>query len=666
MKKLVISAILVLACWLAWSKTMEQSAGPKQFDAAACQNSSGLDLGLTNYGVIGPELLIPSGGTTNYLYTGSLWIGGKKYRRNAAGHQLFWLAQHPSPDSSGVIAIGDPGWNINLKPVVDTLTSVGFDGDLDLYELLPAYNPLISNASSIQDLYSEYNTQDVVLKSIQSYPSPLPFAFPDPIGTYCFSIPQPVTGNEPGFETCSAYYYDKCPFGVPGDRDWGTSSAANLNVPLGLAIEQKSFAWPLQNYEKMVVFRYDIHNTSTVDTLFDVSVGYYLDSDVGPVGASEVAADDVSGYVMGDGYEFAYTQDADLDGGLAPYLVGCKFYTPVYDLYHACWTWQVGNGPDDSSPLGFPTCSHLTKNEKYWLLTNRNPVPGNPTVYQSLRGGPNGTLPEYLQTNPNDTRFMYSYYGNLPSIENPDPPNRLHLAPGQAVSFYMILFASADLNGLKAQSQLAETLINNNLNIGSTAGQNAIPYITGQAQPETGMVSLNWFCYNDPDLFRLRYKHHPATEWQAIEFAGMDRTIAVSGLTYGQQYDFKVVAVYDPGLAEETLESQVVSEIIGYTGTEDENYVIRPGLSNYPNPFNSNTGTTIRFEQEVKGQAQVSLYNTRGQKVKTLIYNKAKAGMQSLFWNGRDESGKPVSNGVYYYVLKSGSLTRQGKMLLLN
>jgi hypothetical protein len=45
-------------------------------------------------------------------------------------------------------------------PVIDTLVTVGFDGDADLYEFLPAYNPLlVSNAGQASN-YAIYNALD--------------------------------------------------------------------------------------------------------------------------------------------------------------------------------------------------------------------------------------------------------------------------------------------------------------------------------------------------------------------------------------------------------------------------------------------------------------------------------------------------------------------------
>ncbi|MDZ7313674.1 MAG: T9SS type A sorting domain-containing protein, partial [candidate division KSB1 bacterium] len=68
---------------------------------------------------------------------------------------------------------------------------------------------------------------------------------------------------------------------------------------------------------------------------------------------------------------------------------------------------------------------------------------------------------------------------------------------------------------------------------------------------------------------------------------------------------------------------------------------------NYPNPFNPTT--TIRFALPEAGNVTLAIYNTAGQLVRTLVDHQMSAGWQTVRWNGRDQSGKPVAAGVYLY-----------------
>jgi hypothetical protein len=82
-----------------------------------------------------------------------------------------------------------------------------------------------------------------------------------------------------------------------------------------------------------------------------------------------------------------------------------------------------------------------------------------------------------------------------------------------------------------------------------------------------------------------------------------------------------------------------------------------------PNPFNPST--TLSFTLPRSGHAELAVYSITGQRVRTLLSGPLSAGSHSVVWNGRDNSGKPVSSGVYLSRLTAGKQTATGKMVLL-
>ncbi len=89
-------------------------------------------------------------------------------------------------------------------------------------------------------------------------------------------------------------------------------------------------------------------------------------------------------------------------------------------------------------------------------------------------------------------------------------------------------------------------------------------------------------------------------------------------------------------------------------------------LSNYPNPFNPTT--TINYSLKENSKVSLNIYNIKGQKVKQLISNSAgqfSAGQHSVVWNGKDDNGKTVSSGIYFYKLKTGDYEKTKKMILI-
>ncbi|MCB0746635.1 MAG: CotH kinase family protein [Ignavibacteriae bacterium] len=87
---------------------------------------------------------------------------------------------------------------------------------------------------------------------------------------------------------------------------------------------------------------------------------------------------------------------------------------------------------------------------------------------------------------------------------------------------------------------------------------------------------------------------------------------------------------------------------------------------NYPNPFNPST--SISFNIATTGLVKLNIYDSIGKLVKTLVNDKNAAGNYSVMWNGKDNSGNNVSNGVYYYRLSfsnSQSSWQQSKKMIL-
>jgi len=72
-------------------------------------------------------------------------------------------------------------------------------------------------------------------------------------------------------------------------------------------------------------------------------------------------------------------------------------------------------------------------------------------------------------------------------------------------------------------------------------------------------------------------------------------------------------------------------------------------LCNHPNPFNPST--TISFSIPKDSKVELIVYNIKGQKVKQLVNDQLPSGEHSVVWDGKDNSNKPVSSGIYFYKL---------------
>ncbi|MFC1501875.1 FlgD immunoglobulin-like domain containing protein [bacterium] len=76
---------------------------------------------------------------------------------------------------------------------------------------------------------------------------------------------------------------------------------------------------------------------------------------------------------------------------------------------------------------------------------------------------------------------------------------------------------------------------------------------------------------------------------------------------------------------------------------------------NYPNPFNPVTTMTYQLPHTAK--VSLMILSMQGRMIRKWIPGQQQAGVYSIQWNGRDQSGKPVPSGVYLYQIevKGGS-----------
>ena len=84
---------------------------------------------------------------------------------------------------------------------------------------------------------------------------------------------------------------------------------------------------------------------------------------------------------------------------------------------------------------------------------------------------------------------------------------------------------------------------------------------------------------------------------------------------------------------------------------------------NYPNPFNSNT--TIEYDLKKNSHVELVIYDILGRKIIQLANHDETPGKKSVYWNGTDSSGNPVSTGVYIYNLKLDDVSFTKKMVLV-
>ena len=102
------------------------------------------------------------------------------------------------------------------------------------------------------------------------------------------------------------------------------------------------------------------------------------------------------------------------------------------------------------------------------------------------------------------------------------------------------------------------------------------------------------------------------------------------------------------------------------TSIDQEKSVIPTAYSieqNYPNPFNPST--TIRYSLPEKTHVRLKIFDTLGGEVRVLFDGEQLQGEHQSSWNGRDNFGRRVASGVYFYRIETAAFRKTTKMLFI-
>nr|MBC8527657.1 T9SS type A sorting domain-containing protein [Candidatus Cloacimonadota bacterium] len=168
-----------------------------------------------------------------------------------------------------------------------------------------------------------------------------------------------------------------------------------------------------------------------------------------------------------------------------------------------------------------------------------------------------------------------------------------------------------------------------------------------------------------PDILWSGEVLFPTGSWKYVDFKlgrnGMDLEAG-----FGENHSFTI---------DDSNPTQIISCVYGTMGPvsavdDGIGYSDEMVINNYPNPFS--TFTTISFSAtDLHRLPQIKIYNVKGQLVKCLECGESLSTIAPTYreyfisWDGRDDTGKSLSNGIYFFKLQAGSDILVNKMILL-
>jgi hypothetical protein len=90
-------------------------------------------------------------------------------------------------------------------------------------------------------------------------------------------------------------------------------------------------------------------------------------------------------------------------------------------------------------------------------------------------------------------------------------------------------------------------------------------------------------------------------------------------------------------------------------------------FQNYPNPFNSVTSIryTVASGKNRPIHTTLKIYNILGKEVRELVNTSQSTGSYSISWDGKNNEGKEVASGIYFYQLQAGDYKETKKLVLM-
>lgn len=189
------------------------------------------------------------------------------------------------------------------------------------------------------------------------------------------------------------------------------------------------------------------------------------------------------------------------------------------------------------------------------------------------------------------------------------------------------------------------------------------------------LVSLQWTTESESDILGFNvYRSENDNIANALRVNS--RLIEGTNTSIQQSYSFSDREIEANTRYYYWLESAEISNsnnfygpvnVLTETNEDDVNPTIVEGLTGinnvYPNPFSPNT--EIAYKVRENSNVKISIYNLKGQLVRSLVNENKASGSHVVGWDGKDMQGKYCPSGVYFAKMETGIVNSYHKLVLM-
>jgi len=182
---------------------------------------------------------------------------------------------------------------------------------------------------------------------------------------------------------------------------------------------------------------------------------------------------------------------------------------------------------------------------------------------------------------------------------------------------------------------------------------------------QNNKATVQWRTESEQDCYQWAVERSASPDGQ---FTELDRLDGNGTTSQPHEYTYNDASVLSPGVYYYRIIE--IGKNGGQTVYGPVSAKIGQGLpleyalqAAYPNP--SQGAATIKYSLKQPGQTLLRVYNVLGEEIRTLVNGLQKSDYYQVNWDGRDNKGRLVSNGVYFYKLVSGSYSATRKLTVL-
>ncbi len=175
---------------------------------------------------------------------------------------------------------------------------------------------------------------------------------------------------------------------------------------------------------------------------------------------------------------------------------------------------------------------------------------------------------------------------------------------------------------------------------------------------------ITWTAENVSDTLHIQLSRDNGSTWEILTTEA-GNTGSWTWIVNEPISELCLIRVYAPisDLSDES-DNVFTIDVINGVARMSENIPTEFSLQqNYPNPFNP--VTRIQYNLPVRSEVRFEIYNTLGTKIATLVNDTQSAGAYMLTWNGKDDLGKQMPSGLYFYRISTEGFNQTRRMMLM-